>query len=675
MTTEPITHCDPKPPGLPASHLRLAGAVTLGCALLGACDETPGRAAPGPSEAPSATTPREGQQADDDEPITVPADQCPDDRRIVRAPPAACVSVPGDHGHWNAVQLFADGTPSLAGAGTPPPGLAGYCQLTWAPDTSHAAPDLQVLGPLGAHESDCEVVWQQSDVLSDALSPALSATYLDHLDAPEAGDLLGARHPVVVAVIDSLSKATADGRSSHGESVGALIDGVQCPDAACDSRVRYRLALPRYLNQQDETQVDWVKGGNFGSQGELAKAIFGAVREWENHGSAGHLILNLSVGWEPSFGGPGAPADMPAPVRAVFDAMQYASCKGALIVAAAGNAAGACEEGPMAPAMWENHLAPSNAVCETIGAPAAPGRPAITPNDRLVYAVAGLRHDGRLLASTREKGRPRLAAPAFVAVNDAAGAPNIPMTGSSLAAASVSAVASLVWSYQHTLSPGAVIQQIYAAGVADVATTLADFGVKQVTHRVSACKALAACTTTPTSECPAVVCDDVPPDIIGLGAASTAAFAGLATPPVNVSLGNFSSKECEDACGTKITVRTAPGVLGDPCERDAVIGLNRSTSPQPRGTICPACFITNGAPDTAYLVIEEKYDLHTIAGVNLTVITEGKEHPIELGVLALSSSKPLTVRLPADLIDATSTATLHVTFADGEIQDNEIPVY
>lgn len=673
MTTEHTPCCDPEPLCLRARHRGLAGLVTLGCALLGACDDP--RGAPGLT----ATSPRDG-----DEPVLDPAEQwCPKDRRIARVGPGACVDKSNAKGSWDAVKLFADGTPSLAGAGVPPKGLANYCQYTWTPTGSYQGdPDLGLLDGIGAHASDCEVVWQQSDPLSEALSPALSATYLDHLDAPAAEELTGTRQPVMVAVIDSLSKTSADGRSSHGESMGALIEGVHCAGQPCDSSVHYRLALPRYLDEQHATQRDWVSGGNFGSQGELARAIFGAVREWETHGSVGHLILNLSVGWEPSFGGTGAPANMPAPVRAVFDALQYASCKGALIVAAAGNASGSCEAGPMAPALWENHLAPGIAACNDLG---APNRPAFTSSDRLVYAAVGLRHDGRLIASTRDGDLPRLAAPAFAAVNDAPGAPHVPMTGSSLAAASVSAVASLVWSYEHTLPPSAVIQRIYDTGIADVMTTpgatvtLPEFGVPGIPRRVSACKALAACVPTLIDTCPDVTCNDLPPDLAGLAVAASDAYAAieaLSTTPVFVDLrGTFNPrKQCDDACGIELMVRTTSGVSGDPCDRDHVVGLDRATSPQPRSTPCPACWISNGAADTAYLMLDDIYDQTPITGVGLVVTTNGNRERIELGALALSSDEPLTVTLPGNAIAANSTVIMHITYADGDTQSHELRV-
>ena len=71
-----------------------------------------------------------------------------------------------------------------------------------------------------------------------------------------------------------------------------------------------------------------------------AAGIVEAVERWRtaDYGSnpTPHLVLNLSAGWEPSYFGGDGP-DMPVRVRAVKTALEYASCHGALIVAAAGN--------------------------------------------------------------------------------------------------------------------------------------------------------------------------------------------------------------------------------------------------------------------------------------------------------------------------------------------------
>jgi hypothetical protein len=417
---------------------------------------------------------------------TTSFEACPAERRIAIVNDGACLDIAGSGGWWRAQPLLADGTPVLDEATGPLPEIIGeYCRLDW--DGPDAPPDLTVIDELEGQASDCAVSWAQADALTNRLGDDLRVAFygqMDRLASLPAASRVG----VTVSIVDSAPGAVIGPRSDHGPTMGTIVESIACPAGSCPLLMRYDLALPRYA----EHGIDFIHGGEYGTQSELAKAIYAAVRRWEIAADSTPLVINLSVGWDLEFGGGGAVGSMPAPVRAVYHSLQYASCRGALIVAAAGNATGdTCEEGPVAPALWEQRLAPTQAECEAFGVPGATqqvGRP-------LLHAVAGLTHDNQPLSNSRAGGRSRLATPAFVAVAGENLEQTTPMTGSSVAAAVVTGIAATVWSYRPTMSAGQVMDAIYGGGIPLTPTVSADFGrpvggVLQPIRRVSVCKAL-----------------------------------------------------------------------------------------------------------------------------------------------------------------------------------------
>ena len=137
-------------------------------------------------------------------------------------------------------------------------------------------------------------------------------------------------------------------------------------------------------------------GGSIGSQADVARAIYDEVGRWEGSlgvGDEHKLVLNLSLGWHPAYGGSETRTSMPVPVRAVYDALRYASCKDALVIAAAGHEdtpdSGSQADGPLYPAAWESEPATTSSECLTdfltTSTPSATGT--YTP---LIYAVGGV---------------------------------------------------------------------------------------------------------------------------------------------------------------------------------------------------------------------------------------------------------------------------------------------
>ena len=74
-----------------------------------------------------------------------------------------------------------------------------------------------------------------------------------------------------------------------------------------------------------------------GTLGDLAQAVRREVVAWSPSAATHRLVLNLSLGWSPArFGGSGTEANFSPPVLAVYRALQDASCRQVLTVAAAG---------------------------------------------------------------------------------------------------------------------------------------------------------------------------------------------------------------------------------------------------------------------------------------------------------------------------------------------------
>lgn len=464
-----------------------------------------------------------------------PADGCTDERwvAVVSAddPPVSCPPAAASaHGAWHRSRLFADkpGRPA-------PRGLAGYCLYSWAPALKQA-PDLTALAHIdGAtlrRSRDCSVVsGAGSSRAVDLGWQTMRADFHAQAGRVSAG---GAPLPTRVAVIDSAPDglepiATEGDRSGHGQAVAEIIRELACiGGGGCPHRIATHLALPRV----DRDSVDELEGGYFGFQSEAAVAIFEAVRSWQEANDPvliqPRLIVNLSLGWEPIYGGDYVvPASLPAAVQAVHATIVHGACWGAAFIASAGNRphGPAPAQGPLFPAGWETQPGPTPAQCaafEGAGYAAGwpPGLPLLPPPGTyhpLVHAVGGARADDTRLHNARSGGRPRLVAPGNHAVAEGTGAtPTAMLTGTSAAAAVASGVAASVWALRPELSAAELMALLHASAV-DLGPP-ADFCLggypgnpcplppaspaRQVS-RVSQCGALLAACGSGAPRCPA----------------------------------------------------------------------------------------------------------------------------------------------------------------------------
>ncbi|HWM91832.1 MAG TPA: S8/S53 family peptidase [Thermoanaerobaculia bacterium] len=308
------------------------------------------------------------------------------------------------------------------------------------------------------------------------------------------------------------------GKSRHGYTLAHMARHLVCtlePNAHCAAWIATRLALPFRefdAKSQADNKADTKLGGALGMYSDLAEAIRNEVDTWRRAGSQKHLVLNLSLGWDGElFGGLDEKqiADMRAGTQAVYRALQYAAGFDVLVLAAAGNQKrDPCANiGPLLPAAWEKEALRDES-CKTPEAP-------------LIYAVGGLKSDGRPLEITRPGGMPRRAAyaeNAMVPTPD----PDEPaaiLTGSSVATAVASSIAAVVWDSFPGLNSHQVMNILDGSG--EELGFEADFWFREGTpiflahpkvHRLSLCTALhkARCRDLP-SPCPIKLdCEPLP---------------------------------------------------------------------------------------------------------------------------------------------------------------------
>ncbi|MFN3201537.1 MAG: S8 family serine peptidase [Bradymonadia bacterium] len=486
------------------------------------------------------------------------SEACSGDRWVGRYDNARNQGCPRPYGapdyveNWSVAPLYDDALGALPGA------MADACVYEWNGDQPiNTAPNLGTQqNPIQTAEwlhADCHVVGVQggpaaataeprvADVLLDDLRGNFQALMsdVDIMPIDQGQNTLTRISVVDTAVTDYDRGRPSYGRYEHGRDMGLISRQLACKDTGCPTLIDSRLGLPRV----NVHQADPVNGGYFGYQTELAQGIYNAVAGWHhdnrfNGSIAFHhrLVINLSVGWSDVYGGPtnGNPATLPPPVREVYDAIRFARCNGAMVVASAGNTefGSTPESGPLYPAGWGTERAPNVDACVNdfpsvavrIQAMEENNRPIFGGNmDPLVYPVAGLTAEDQPVFNARPDTLTPLMAPAHqVAANDydpnGTGRIGAPVasgiyTGSSVAAAAVSGTAAAVWSIDASLSPYDVHQLLHRTGVqlnslddADIIVS-SRFGGRfgrNKPRRVAICSAIErACARNP------VACDSV----------------------------------------------------------------------------------------------------------------------------------------------------------------------
>jgi hypothetical protein len=586
---------------------------------------------------------------------------CPGNRQVALRPlnVAECPAVAG----WLGGPLFASASPVLK----------RFCQYDWngAPGSQ---PNLAALNDATNWvriASDCGVAFTQtSDAVWAAVGSDVEAAFHHGIGLASATDLdlpatESSRWKVAVAVVDSVPepKPVAP-RSQHGEMMVSLINDIACPAGivGCEVKVLRSLGLPRY----DNGLRDDVNGGYYGTQKDIAKAIYDSVQTWRatlgapSQPEPAKLIINLSVGWE---GGPFGDMEDTTPrpaVEAVHTAIEFAVCWGALVIASAGNQGYMCETGPLLPGAWESEPAPDAARCQELGAPPPPASVGYQP---LVYSIGGLTHDRQPMTGTREGGMPRLAA---LATNAVAGGDSTSITGTSVGSAGAAGIAALVWSYNPQLTPSGVMSMLYLSGAATSLT--ADYYLPGTVwtnvHAINACAALEAACNLPSSNCPfssPLACIGAAPPV-----AMVDVFDELATsydeyesPPV---IGD--DIECASECGTPSFAFIADPTLPTECPEPSS-QKKPFTLPQPTQIGCPNCTLDVVA-DAVYASIDTAYAGVPITDVTVSVFDGASTTYFRFGSLPLFVDRITRLQLdPTRMPAAVSSASISLTFNGG----------
>jgi hypothetical protein len=419
---------------------------------------------------------------------------------------------------------------------------------------------------------DCPVVGGSS-ALSDALMPLVETTRRQTRGAAAGGatplvpwtaSVPSMGTGVKVAILDTLPPdVAAPNPASHGFGVAHAIASVACDPLAgpCQTQLRPYLAMPM-VTTGGQPQVN-PDGGAFGNLFQLAEAIEQAITENPD----GHLVINLSLGWEPELTLPGDPD-----VDYVQHALRHAACVGAVVIAAAGNLSSF--DGPMLPGGWEAINAPRD--CSEFN------REDLKTDRPLVYAVGGVDAVDGFLGTTRPGGKPRLAAYGLYATmlrgTDFIG----PISGTSAAAAFVSGIAASAWAASKTpLAPEELMDKVYAGGT-EISNQAADFCLYRPCtdrpRRVSLCGALTqvgaspSCTSVPFAAAPASNMIPPPPPITA--DAATPGPAGTDAPAFDGERPLVSPQDPTHGCSSCYWARTASGT-------DTLWGWTASTGLNP----------------------------------------------------------------------------------------------
>jgi Subtilase family len=574
----------------------------------------------------------------------------------------ACPNVDG----WQDTPVF-DGATGILGR---------FCRYDWIGQPA-LEPDVDLLdGTIGISKtaSDCGVALSQGVPTDDAVwtevGGAVEAAFHHGIGRASASDLNlseseASRWKVTVAVVDSVPEPKpALPRSQHGELMVSLINDIACPAGllACDVDVVRELGLPRYGNGLG----DFVRGGYYGTQADVAKAIYDAVESWrstsgsENQAEPSKLIINLSVGWEGNlYGDVDDPTPRPS-VEAVHAAIEWAACHGALVIAAAGNRGYTCETGPLLPGAWETHPAPNNLRCQELGAPNPPASVGYKP---LLYSIGGLSHDRRPMQGTREDGMPRLAA---LATNAVAAGDGTTITGTSASTAAASGAAALVWSYNPQLTPSAVMNILYQSGAPTPlsANYYLAGALNTDVRAINACRAVEAACNLPSATCPTapfaspLACIGGPPPV------SVAAVLD----ELELSYDDYTNPtvigddiECESECGTPsfafIADPSMPAACPEPSSQQMPFAL-----PQPTQIGCPNCTL-DLTWKAVYASIDPAYATLPITDVTVSLFDGVATTYFRFGALPLYVDRITKLQLDTLAAPATiQSATIAITF-------------
>ncbi len=552
----------------------------------------------------------------------------------------SCPSVP----NWSASRLFAS-------ANTIPVGLRRFCAYQALNEDAtiaslrarlceNEAPPEACLDALGADKMAVTGQAGSTQDIEGLLWQDFNAHFLSQSGAPGA---LGAGPANArLAVIDTEPTGIDEDRngagfSGHGFGLISLARDMVCPPTgACNIEMHSTLGMPLQRCSTlpgascscASTPLTGVcatpsTGGHMGTLSQLARAIYLETVDFNANGPS-RLVINLSLGWDPAFGGLAPIAAAPVSAQAVHAALEHASCRGALIIAAAGNRTTGPDpvSGPLLPGAWEELEAPDAAACTTQVAPLSPD-PSLFPVPAgayrpLLYAVGAIDHKNDPVR-VRPDGEPRLTAfgdHAVASVDDTGTIiPSDILTGTSVGTLVVSTTAAAAWHFRPAVPAYAIMQALYGTGAA-VPLRSADFCLDSGigcdsydVRRINACEGInAVCEQFGGNVCPILTCPAEIPTIpkIDLPALNTI-FVGEPT----VNLGNFDNEVSVPECSDDYVVYWggAGARPANPCPHLQFHGITVTpfTDGQPGGEACEICVNQFSSPGNFYLEIVDSF--------------------------------------------------------------------
>ena len=564
--------------------------------------------------------------------------------------------------------MFVDGSAGLAALGLSssdiPESLGRFCMYQW---TGNGAPSTVGIGPFGLEEFsvDCPVSEPMGDANTPYVQDAQHELLRARVEAPHDDQPLGTM-PVFVGLVDGtpgvpMSTPLMD----HGKALEDIILDVACSSLGCGIQVVPTLAFPL----DDTGALRDPDGGLYGTRGHVALGIMEAVARWKEEVSTGNpntrLVINLSLGWVAPGAGAlcgtteaepwcaaeghvgafdaflaGAPRVFPTrnAIEAVHAALLYATCNGAVVVAAAGNTkADSCNTEPVAPAAWAKFHAPMPGECHALGF-ADSGSPWLmsdTGTRPLLHPVSGVEADGEPIAFTRPGSETQLVA----AGSEATAGLETALTGTSVSAALVSSAFALLWSQEPSIPPALVAKRILdGARPLSRLPELDEFGASAGTPilDLSLCGALEEQARVAGSPPPAA-CLGLPPFEVALQGMDDALddlYANF-TPAyeADASLVAMETDECL-ACGDTVDVwlpdleADAPHYFFNTCYESPASWIPEEdpnlAGPQPDVPICPNCpLIATSSQYVVLVSIDDEYRKGVSLDGGSLVIHEG----------------------------------------------------
>ncbi len=519
-----------------------------------------------------------------------------------------------------------------------PDGLGEYCVYDRTSGGGGSCADLQQL-PLTQLDADVMVAVGMAGQ-AGTLKDLVAAPLRDHFyaQAGQPGTYPVDSNPKVrIGIIDSQVDSLQpfvepQSLSPHGHTLAHMARDLVCLDGQnCGIEVTATLGLPYTCFEEAECLAlcgspngcpDPIGGGFVGTPSSVATAIRREVSRWQAS-STQRLVINLSLGWNPLFDlTPGGQQRVTS--QALQAALEYASCHGALIVAAAGNPISGPErpQDPLAPGELEQLSAPNFAQCQSaltgdVAGPDPADFPAGTPR-ALLYAAGAVRADGSRVQA-RVDGEPALVAYGDHSVGDTTPGPlgarlTATQSGTSTAALVLSASAAAAWYHDPGLAPVELIGLVQTAG--RPLSRLADFCLGgppcAPVRRVTVCTSIAAvcdgngvaCPTPEQLACSAPLASQplLPVDEV-IALYDTAADGEL-------DISALSETTPFPDCGLNYVLHHAPGAdLSAPCPQRQYYGIQATpwAKGQPNGQNCEDCQVTFASPGTLFIEINADF--------------------------------------------------------------------